>query len=212
MDVLKKLLLVGLALMLAGCATTNRVPTDYAGADAGQVVLGMGAANGTSYSSYSLMFRKRGAAAAGEAPSTGRFTYFQSNIFYKQAPDYQAATEQGVVLVNSLPAGDYEIYNFDVFFNGGTVQKNFGSRADFSVPFTVKPGQVTYLGNYQANGLRGENFLGMALPAGAVFAVSSRMAAEMALAQAKSKAPLGEATDATPQPSRVGNPFIVSPR
>lgn len=32
------------------------------------------------------------------------------------------------------------------------------------------------------------------------------------LAQAKSKTPLGEATDATPQPSRVGNPFIVSPR
>lgn len=34
----------------------------------------------------------------------------------------------------------------------------------------------------------------------------------LALAQAKSKTPLGEATDATPQPSRVGNPFIVSPR
>jgi hypothetical protein len=206
-----RLLATVIALLLVGCAAPDRVPTDYAGSDAGKVVLGIGATNGTSYSSYSLLFRKRGSSSA-EKSATGHFTYYQTNMFYKQAADYQSSAESGVVLVRSLPPGDYEIYNFNIFFNGGTVQNNYGSRTDFSIPFSVKPGRATYLGNYQANKLTGKNFFGLSLPAGAVFVVADRLESELALAETKTKSQLGAAQDATPQPSQIGNPFFASPQ
>ena len=200
-----------LTALLVGCATVERVPTDYAGPDAGKVVLGIGAATGTSYSSYSLLFRKR-SSPGGEKAAAGRFTYFQTNTVYKQAADYQSSAEDGVVLVHSLPPGEYEIYNFDIHFNGGTVQNHYGSRTEFSIPFSVKPGQATYLGNYQANGLTGKNFVGLSLPAGAVFLVTDRLKSELPIAEVKTKAQLGTAQDATPRPSQIGNPFFVSPQ
>jgi hypothetical protein len=205
-----KRLTVVFAFLLSGCATVNRVPTDYAGQDAGKVVLGMGATAGTSYSSYSLLFRKKSHSVNEEKATAGRFTYFQTNVFYRQAADYQTSAEGGVVLVQSLPPGVYEIYNFDIFFNAGTVQNNYGSRVDFSIPFTVKPGQTTYLGNYQANKLTGKNFLGLSLPAGAVFVVTDRLKAELPIAEAKIKSALPAVQDATPQPNQIGNPFFTS--
>ncbi len=207
-----KHLIVVFALLLSGCATVDRIPTDYAGADAGKLILGMGAATGTSYSSYSLLFRKRASSSNGEKAAGGRFTYYQTNIFYKQADDYHSSSESGVVLVHSLPPGEYEIYNFDIFYNGGTVQKHFESRVDFSIPFSIRPERATYLGNYQANKLTGKNIFGLPLSAGAVFAVSDRLEAELPIAEAKVKSPLGKAQDATPQPSQIGNPFFASPQ
>lgn len=200
-----------LAVVVSGCATVARVPTDYEGADAGRVVIGIGATNGTSYSSYSFLFRRRMALGVDERPARGRFTYFQENYLYKQAPDYVAHDEAGVVLIHSLPPGDYEIYNFNVFFNG-TVQRNFGSKTDFSIPFSIRPGQSTYLGNYQANYRLGSNFVGMTLPAGAVFVVTDRLDAEWVIAEKKTKAPLGTAVNAAPDPRRLGNPFFLPPQ
>jgi hypothetical protein len=207
----KPLLSLLLAASLMGCASVDRVPTDYAGPDAGRAVVSIGAAAGTSYSSYSLLIRKRGLGPA-EKPALGSFTYFQTNLFYKQDPDYQSGGEAGVVLIQSLPPGDYEIYNFNIFLNAGTVQNNYSSRADFAIPFTVKPGETTYLGNYQANRLTGKNFLGLSLPAGAVFVVTDRMDAEMPLAAKKGKTPLGTSVNAVPNVKSIGNPFFQGPQ
>lgn len=201
-----------LAVLVSGCATVANVPTDYAGADAGRVVIGIGATNGTSYSSYSFLFRRRMESGVDERPARGRFTYFQTNYLYKQAPDYVAHDEAGVVLIHSLPPGDYEIYNFNVFFNGGTVQTNFGSKTNISIPFSVRPAQSTYLGNYQANYRLGSNFVGMTLPAGAVFVVTDRLDAEWAIAAKKTKTPLGTAVNATPDPRRLESPFFLPPQ
>lgn len=201
-----------LCLFLVGCATVDRVPTDYTGPDAGRVVLGIGAAAGTSYSSYSLFFRKRDVPGGAEKAAQGRFAYFQTNIFFKQVADYQSPAESGVVLVHSLPPGEYEIFNFDVFLNGGTIQNNFGSRTDFSIPFKVRPGLTTYLGNYQANKLTGKNLLGLSIPAGAVFLVTDRLESEMSIAQTKATSALGAGQNATPQPAQIRNPFFVSPQ
>lgn len=206
---LKYIFLVIVAL-LTGCATVDRVPTDYAGADAGKVVIGMGAAIGTSYSSYSLLFRRIGITAGADKQPVGRFNYFQENMFYSQPADYKAGSEAGVVLVQSLPPGDYEIFNFNVFFNDGTVQNNYYSKSDVSIPFTVKTGEVAYLGNYQANRLTGKNFIGMSLPAGAVFVVSDRLAEEIRLAETKSKQLLAGRRNFTPNAKELANPFFLS--
>lgn len=207
-----RLILAAAAALLTSCASTPRLPSDYKGPDAGHVVLGFGAAAGTSYSSYTLFFRRAPRPADGAAAPVGNFTYFQTNLFYAQKPDFQGPTEQGVVLVSSMPPGDYELFNFDIFLNAGTMTRNFGSRKDFSIPFTVRPGRIAYLGNYQANGMRGDNVLGISLAAGAVFAVSNRADSEITIARAKAPRLSGEVEDFTPAVAAVASPFFVAPR
>ena len=45
-----------------------------------------------------------------------------------------------------LPAGRYEIFKWDLFFNLGTIYWYEHSAHDFSIPFTVEPGKINYLG------------------------------------------------------------------
>lgn len=207
---MRRLLAVFLALLLCACANVQRLPTDYSGPDAGKTVVGIGAASGTRYSSYSLLFRRVGqSAAAAEPKEVGRIVFFQTNMFYAQKPDYANSAEQGVVLIQSLPPGDYEIFNFDIFFNAGTVQTNFSSREPFSIPFTVKAGETTYLGNYQANRISGKNILGLPVASGAVFTVTSRLEDDLRIARGKDGMVRADGQDATPSPRRIGNPFFI---
>ena len=196
------------AAFLVGCASTSQMPSNYAGADAGQVVLGLGALNaGAAYSSYDLRFRRVDSAQADAA--VGNFTYLSNNVFSSKKPDYQDSKETGVVLVKSLPAGKYEIYNFNIFLNMGMTQSNFSSRVPFSIPFTVKAGQVTYLGNYQANKLTAKNAFGLEIPAGAVFAVSQRQTTEVGIARALDATLPAAVENATPVAANINNQFFV---
>ena len=196
---------------LAGCASTSQIPSNYAGADAGKVVLGLGAMNaGAAYSSYDLRFRRVDGAQTDTA--TNNFSYLSNNVFSSKKPDYQDAKETGVVIVKSLPAGKYEIINFNIFLNMGMTSSNFSSRAPFSIPFTVKAGQVTYLGNYQANKTTGKNTFGMEVPTGAVFAISQRQTAEVAIARGLDAALPATVEDSAPAAASINSQFFVQSR
>lgn len=204
------------AVLLSACASAPPpIPTNYAGPDAGQVLVGIGAAKGTNYSSYSFYFRRADAAPQADVKqASGRFIYLQSNIFSSQKRDYDSAQENGVVLLSSLPPGKYEIHNFNIHLNAGTTQLNFGSKSDFSIPFEVQAGKAVYLGNYQANAIQGKNMLGLSAPAGAVFVVESRLDRDIALARARSGQPsvAPQVLDATPSASSINNPFFAAPK
>lgn len=174
-----------LEISLAGCATYP--PPDYDGDDVGYVVVGIGARTGTEYSSYELMFREVG------KEDSDSFVYFQKNNFYSQGDDYATDIETGVVNVRGLAPGKYEIFNIDIFFNNGFNQTNFYLDDDISIPFTVRPGAVTYLGNFQANQLTGENIFGMPLPAGAYFVVTDRESEDINIAKGKQAKIAGKA-------------------
>ncbi len=194
------------ALMLSACGSIPDVRNEYQGPDAGRIAIGIGAAANTHYSSYSLTFRKVG--DKGSEPK--RFAYFQQNEFSAQKRDYDNPVENGVVQSFRLPPGDYEIFNFDIFLNGGTVQKNFGSSNEFSIPFKVRPNETTYLGNYQANQIMGKNFFGMPLAAGAVFVVTNREKIDIKLAKKRlPDASFGPISNATPTVQSIANPFFV---
>jgi len=208
-----RVLAVFIALLLSACAGVQRIPSDYSGPGAGKAVIGMGAITGTSYSSYSLLFRRVDQRSLpADQQQVGRIIFFQKNIFYAKKPDYGNQSEEGVVLVQSLPAAEYEIFNFDIFFNAGTVQKNFSSREPFSIPFTVEVGKTTYLGNYQANGIIGKNIFGISLPAGAVFAITNRAHDDLRMAHGKDALISTDAKDETPTAKSIGSPFFVEPR
>lgn len=203
---MSKILLLLAALMLSACGSIPDVRNEYQGPDAGRIAIGIGASANTHYSSYSLNFRKLG----DRDGDSNRFVYFQLNEFSAQKRDYDNAEENGVVQSFRLPPGDYEIFNFDVFLNGGTVQKNFRSRKEFSIPFKVRSNETTYLGNYQANLVMGKNFFGMSMAAGAVFVVTDREKADIELV--KKRIPnvlIGPISNATPTAKSIANPFFV---
>ena len=196
------------AFTLSACGSIPDVRNEYQGTDAGRIAIGIGASANTHYSSYSLNFRKLNDKDA----EPNRFVYFQHNEFSAQKRDYENPEENGVVQSFRLPPGDYEIFNFDIFLNGGTVQKNFGSRKEFSIPFKVRANETTYLGNYQANLVMGKNFFGMSMAAGAVFVVTNREKADIELAKKRlPNVSFGPISNATPTVQSVANPFFVDP-
>lgn len=201
-------------LLLSACATPPPVvPTDYKGQDAGYVVVGVGAANGTLNEGYSFRVRPAdGTVVEPKSWGSARFVYYQSNLFRSRAPDYKNASEAGVVIVSTMPPGKYEVFNFDVFFNGYPVSSNYSSRTAFSNPFTVEPGKTVYLGNYQANALKGENLLGIAVAAGAVFVVEDRLDTDMALAKKQTQGLPAATVNAVPSVQAINNPYFIAKR
>ncbi|MDH5231695.1 MAG: hypothetical protein OEZ58_20080 [Gammaproteobacteria bacterium] len=47
-----------------------------------------------------------------------------------------------------LPPGVYEIYNWSLVNHDGQYAKHYGARSDFSYPFTVNTGEITYIGDF----------------------------------------------------------------
>lgn len=194
------------AFLLVACGSIPDVRNEYQGPDAGRIVIGIGASANTYYSSYSLMFRR----ISDKGGDANQFVYFQDNVFAAQKRDYENTKENGVVQSFRLAPGDYEIFNFDIFLNGGTVQKNFGSRKDFSIPFRVRRNETTYLGNYQANMVTGKNFFGFTIPAGAVFVVTDREKADLELVRKRlPDVSFGHVSNETPGVSAIANPFFI---
>ncbi len=194
--------IIFLSFLLYGCAISD-VRNEYKGSDAGRVVIGIGATSDTKYSSYALMFRKIG------ADENNRFIYFQHNSVSAQKRDYDNAKENGVVQSFNMAPGSYEIFNLDIFQNSGTVQKTFKSKVDFSIPFTIQSNQTTYLGNYQAQQLTGENFFGMKIQAGAVFMVSDRLTQDINLVRKRIPNLVIESPkNQTPNIDSINSPFF----
>ena len=68
------------------------------------------------------------------------------NKLYEMTPDFTDDAGPGVVKVLQLPAGQYEIFTWGLFFNFGLSQWYESSKQPFSVPFEVKPNTLNYIG------------------------------------------------------------------
>lgn len=189
--------------LLAACATSDAV-INYKGNDAGKVVIGIGAASGTNYSSYSLLFRKIG------SKEESRFIHYMHSGIYREKLDYDNLIENGIVQSHYLAPGEYEIYNFLVHLNGGTFQNHYKSKIDFSIPFSIHPNKITYLGNYQAHKITGENIFGLPVHAGAFFVVYDQHGRDLGFV--KNKSPDLEINNFSNQvPKAISvSPFFIS--
>jgi hypothetical protein len=208
---MRRYFLLLLSVFIVGCASGPTLKTDYSGPNSGRVVLSMSAVAPTAYSYYRFHFRKRG--ETGSAPY-GELTFFQTNVFYSREPDFKNANDAGVVLTASLPAGDYEIFNFEIFSNNAQIQTHYSSKAPFSIPFTVLEAKTTYIGSYQANGLFGKNTFGMTMPAGAFFVVKNESVRDLQLAT-KRGLPISDTSQArieVPKALSINNPFFADPK
>jgi len=204
-------LLLALAILLSGCAATILI--DHKGPDAGTVVVGLGVRESSHYDLVALLFRK--AEDLDIKPSkVGRFGYRYRGMFGGEKTDYRGEEndDRGVVIVATLPEGDYVLYNFDLFLNLGTFSRNFFSRTPVSIPFTVKAGTVAYLGNFQLTELTGKNFLRMPVASGGFFTIEDRSASERLIAEKKGAQPNANFVNFTPDVERIGHPLFITPQ
>lgn len=50
------------------------------------------------------------------------------------------------VVVFELPAGEYELFHWNLFFNYGLIQFDKEPKDEFSITFTIKPDSINYIG------------------------------------------------------------------
>ena len=79
----------------------------------------------------------------------------------------------GGVMAYTLPAGHYHLKNYRMINSNPYFTQIWSAREDFDIPFTVRPGRATYLGEIEADGVHGKNLLGFNALAAAVFRISS---------------------------------------
>lgn len=165
---MRLLFLLLLCVGLSGCSTLS---VNYDGPDAGYAVLSIVSKGPSYYSSYGLKYeRQSGGGKAG--------FYVSQPLFSRDGLDYNGPNEMGDVIVRPMKPGDYRIYNYDLFFNGGLSQSNTSSRQKFSIPFRIEEGKVTYLGQFHAHNQTGK-LLGLDAPGGAYFTIHDRTASDL---------------------------------
>jgi hypothetical protein len=175
---------------------------DYKGADAGRLVVSLGAYRGADYAFYRLFFHTH------DKSKMAQVKYTANQPFLPQRyTDYSDGIEAGDVAVWALAPGEYEFYNFEIYYAGGMVQETFRSKEDFSIPFTIKPGKTVYLGEFRAMEIYVRNLFGLEVPGGAKFQIFDEHARDMPIAKVRDPL-VGEPEILLPDPAAIKSPFF----
>ena len=177
------LALGGLLLGLTGCvstiSTSGADSTTGTVANSGTVVVSMGSRNPFAVLSHRLQVRDVTTGASTE------IIYLESNIF-APTPRIVNTKEMNVgVLSLNFPEGEYVIHDVVTNFAGYPSGYSISGKSEFSIPFSVRRGQVTYLGQYLAHRVTGKNVFGKDVTAGIYFVVTDEQSRDIAIASTR---------------------------
>jgi hypothetical protein len=191
-------------LLLVGCVST--IPTPGSPSEnMGTLVVSVGSKSPFGASAHKLQIRD---------PRTGAFTeaiYLENNMF-RTTPRVVDTPEENVgVLTVNLPAGEYSVYDIVTNFAGYPASISFQSKTEFSIPFSIRRGEITYIGQFLAHRVVGKNILGRDIPAGTYFVVSDEQDRDMrALSSQSPTAGSRIVSKQLADPRRAKNPMIRS--
>lgn len=158
-----------LCLLLAGCAGSS---SRYSGNDAGMVVLSIAQDKDTQFSIYRLHYRTR------DKRMSDVIAWMKDSPLSADTPDFREPSKTGEVFALKLAPGDYEIFNYTIVGGGA---RHSGSE-EFSVPFTIKPRETIYLGEFMGMVTHGGNLVPAAEERAPIFVVSDQLARDAAIA------------------------------
>jgi hypothetical protein len=187
---------IAILLCLASCPAIAR--GEYSGPDAGVLVISFGSL-GKQADGYTFWYKPRGQKPGWFPDDVG---YEPHSILFDHAPDY-SGHEAGQVHILHLKPGDYEIYRAAIFANAGIQNFTF-DLPEFSLPFTIRPGEATYVGDLAG----AAEWRGGALQGG-YYVVSDRHERDLDIARRKD-AQLPPVTVAVPDVSGMADRLILS--
>lgn len=161
-----RLLVLLFTLLLGGCANLASLPTGYKGPDAGYVAVMASAASNNLYPHHIYKIRRRG-----DPQAWGELLWRYDSLFSTVKHDIDTPREKGSIVLESLPPGEYTFFDVSLFTAMGAGYGYISLREPFEVNFTIRPGEVTYIGQYVAHSVKGSNIFGLPVPAGAVYGV-----------------------------------------
>lgn len=105
-----------------------------------------------------------------------QINFYKKMLFHKEVPsDYEDCF--GVLKLMELPAGDYVFASWDFPVGGGIyTPEGIGNLA-----FTVTAGEVTYLGSFDVEAVRGDNVVGMEIAVDPWVEVSNQSGRDLAV-------------------------------
>lgn len=182
---LRALPTASIALLLALPVPAFARDKDYAGADAGYLVYAVGTVR--IGMDFDFSYRRVGAADGGPAgawggkiePKLGGAIYLKI-----KNPDF-TGEESGHVVVRRLPPGRYQVDKF--LFAGSNLagtSYRWSSAAPFALPFSIRPGEATYIGSFMRAPSLGTP-LQPVLGAAGFFVVANRADRDLPIARAK---------------------------
>ena len=196
---LKALALLGALFLVASCEQVT--VKDYRGADAGYALLSISrlAEQERGYHAYHLNARR-----------TDVQNWDVFRFYYKtRKSDYEDDTEAGVVFLRAMEPGDYKIFGVSYFIGITT----YSSAVEFSIPFTIRPGETTYLGNYLGVSLMGEGIFGIPMPYAGYFVVTDQEERDVERAkQRRPEFPITKVNNAMPDNSIFSLPYFEQQR
>jgi len=169
------LLIILAVLFSSGCEKVIK-PTDKVGSGNGVIVASI-TQNAPTYTSQ-LHF---------DSSEAKYHSFFQSFGPYLMNPKGDFPEEEnknGRLLALEVPPGNYDITSWIAYPHASTVVSSF-SNNEMELTFTVKPGQITYLGNFHFNTLLGKSIIGASVPASAQLKISSEINIDISLFKRK---------------------------
>lgn len=120
-------------------------------------------------------------------------------------PDF-TGRETGKVVIRRLPAGDYSIFDFGFGGSIAGMSTRYSSGEPFSIPFRIRPGEVTYIGNFARAPSLGTP-LERQLGAAGFFVISDKSERDLAIARRKD-ASIMDVSEQVTDVSAFGHPAL----
>lgn len=187
-----------LVALLGGCASVSI----YEGPNAGYAVTSIAVRSSALFDTVGLHFRRRGS-----GDDRGRLWFSNDTLTVGPKADFDTAHNRGFVGSLRLAPGEYEIYNVEARYGNNW----FSIKQDFSIPFTVSPGAITYVGEYTFDAVSGKNVFGSTVPAGPVISIGDQQARDVAVLKVRLPETAGMSVQrSVPDPKALRLPYFLA--
>jgi hypothetical protein len=140
----KRLLALFVVTLLVACATQYDLLRNYSGGDAGIVVASVGMTSANTMNFAIVEFKRKNTTDLGSF----QFSPKAAASFGGTSIDFSGSAGAAALVQQRLPPGEYEIIRYSSGTNYGTSTVWYAAPENFSIAFTVRSGEVTYVGQY----------------------------------------------------------------
>lgn len=201
---------IAIAFVCVGTAVhaRDRIDADYRGPDSGVLLFSTSTLKISM--NFDFYFKHKGAELDSDSIGPGQIECACVGFWHPTMadPDYHDEYETGKVQIQHLAPGDYEVYSYNFGGSLAGTGFHFFPAKPLSLPFTIKPGQTTYIGNFARAPSLGTP-LADKLGATGYFVVSNKHERDIAIA--KTKEPnLPPVTDAVTDVSQFELPNLLA--